>query len=110
MVQTNSLMQDINRLVEALQQEIKVSYVVLYGSQNSGVADENSDIDIAIVSPDFGCRPLDDSKLVYKKVFALDISPNLDIKTYSPEEFENEDNFFIQEIKRTGQIIYPVIS
>lgn len=108
MVKTNVVKKDINKIIQALQQKnIRVNYIVLYGSHAKEKAEKDSDIDIAVISPDFGQDPLNDSKLVYKSIFTLDIEPNFDVKTYSPEEFEKSDHFFVQEIKRTGQKIYP---
>ncbi|MEW6064601.1 MAG: nucleotidyltransferase domain-containing protein [Bacillota bacterium] len=108
-VQTNVVKEDINKLINALQQSnIRVSYIVLYGSHAKEKAEKDSDIDIAVISPDFGQDPLNDSKLVYKSIFTLDIEPNFDVITYSLEEFEKSDHFFVQEIKRTGQKIYSV--
>ncbi|ABO49433.1 DNA polymerase, beta domain protein region [Desulforamulus reducens MI-1] len=99
--------QSIAELISVLEKNIKINYVVLYGSHAKGSADKNSDIDIAVISPEFGKDPLNDSKIVYKLIMLSDIEPNFDVKTYSPEEFEKGDHFFVKEIRRTGKKIYP---
>ncbi|PHJ39758.1 DNA polymerase III subunit beta [Desulforamulus profundi] len=98
MVKTNVVKKDINKIIQALQQKnIRVNYIVLYGSHAKEKAEKDSDIDIAVISPDFGQDPLNDSKLVYKSIFTLDIEPNFDVKTYSPEEFEKSDHFLCKK-------------
>lgn len=45
----------INTYVRELKKnKIKISKVILFGSRASGRSHENSDIDLAVVSPDFG--------------------------------------------------------
>ncbi|HEX9975403.1 MAG TPA: nucleotidyltransferase domain-containing protein, partial [bacterium] len=34
--------------------KIRIAKIILYGSQISGIAHKDSDIDIAVISPDFG--------------------------------------------------------
>ncbi|SHF26650.1 nucleotidyltransferase domain-containing protein [Desulforamulus putei] len=110
MVQTNAVKENINKLINDLQKKnIRVSYIVLYGSHAKGRAGKDSDIDIAVISPDFGQNPLNDSKVVYKSIFNLDIEPNFDVKTFSLEEFEKNNHYFVKEIKRTGKKIYPSV-
>ncbi|MBI5197428.1 MAG: nucleotidyltransferase domain-containing protein [Nitrospirae bacterium] len=49
------VIEKINKFVKALRRHrIRVAKVILYGSSVSGKAHEYSDIDVAIVSPDFG--------------------------------------------------------
>lgn len=102
-----AVIQHVNKLIATLQKKIRVNYVVLYGSHAKGEAEKNSDIDVAVISPDFGKDPLNDKKMVYKSILTTDIEPNFDVKTYSPEEFEKGEHFFIKEIRRTGKVIYP---
>ena len=49
------IIEKISKFVKELRRrKIRVAKVVLYGSRVSGKAHEYSDIDVAIVSPDFG--------------------------------------------------------
>src|SRR3989304_3864733 len=43
----------IRRLVEALRQHMRVERAILFGSYAYGIPHEGSDIDLAVVSPDF---------------------------------------------------------
>lgn len=43
----------VRRTVDYLRQEIRVDQAVLFGSHATGDADEWSDVDLAVVSPDF---------------------------------------------------------
>ncbi|HNZ06784.1 MAG: nucleotidyltransferase domain-containing protein [Candidatus Cloacimonetes bacterium] len=48
------LIEIINRYVELVSQRIRVESVYLFGSYVDGKPDDYSDIDLLIVSPDFG--------------------------------------------------------
>ena len=50
-----AIQQAINDFIKELKKnKIKVAKVILFGSRASGRAHEYSDIDLAVVSPDFG--------------------------------------------------------
>lgn len=49
------IIEQVKKFVKELKREkIKIAKVILYGSRVSGKAHKDSDIDVAIVSPDFG--------------------------------------------------------
>ncbi|MEK6657794.1 MAG: nucleotidyltransferase domain-containing protein [Nitrospirota bacterium] len=49
------IIEQIRKFVKELKrQKVKIAKVILYGSRVSGKAHKYSDIDVAIVSPDFG--------------------------------------------------------
>ena len=55
MVERKIIEENVRKFVKKLKREkIRVTKVILYGSRVSGKAHEYSDIDVAIVSPDFG--------------------------------------------------------
>ena len=80
---------------------IFVNKVVLFGSQLKGGSDDWSDIDIAVISKDFGKDILNERILVSRIAYYID--PRLDIHPFSLEEFENESwKTIIHEIKLNG--------
>ncbi len=84
---------------------IKVEAAFLFGSYASNTAQEDSDIDIAIVSPNFGKDFFEESALLKKLSLKIDfdISP----RAYSHEEYQQatEDGFLYQEIIKKGRMI-----
>jgi len=92
----------ISQFVTLISIEFPVKSLYLFGSYAKGNADENSDIDIAIISDKFeGRRFWDREKLgkyIIKSSFDLEVHP------YKTEDF-TEDDPFVQEIIRTGQKI-----
>lgn len=77
---------------------IKMQKVILFGSYAKGNANDESDIDLALVSDEFSGRPLDDrQKISSVNIRFSDIEPH----TFNTDYFEAGDPF-INEIKRTG--------
>ncbi len=78
---------------------IIVEEAYLFGSWVQGKANEWSDIDLAIVSPNFeGNRFYDRRKL---DDALLEVDTDIQVHPYRPEDF-NESNPFVVEILRTG--------
>jgi hypothetical protein len=79
---------------------IRPQQVVLFGSYARNEQREESDIDVAIVSPDFwAVRCVPDGSPTSSISFFY-IEPH----TFSPEQF-TDWNPFVQEIKRTGIVV-----
>ena len=84
---------------------INVEFVFLFGSYADNKANEDSDIDIAVISPDFG-KDFFDECVKLKEIsekFDFDISP----RAYSLEEYKNakEDDFLYQEVIKKGKLL-----
>jgi predicted nucleotidyltransferase len=97
----------IIRYLETLRtKNIKVKKAILYGSHALGTNDRDSDIDLAIISPDFG-RDRFGEALMLKKLtrdIDLDISP----RSYSVEQYRQarEGDFLFDEIIKKGKTVY----
>lgn len=87
------------------ERDIKVEAVFLFGSYALNKANEDSDIDVAVISPDFGKDFFDECVLLKEisEKFDFDISP----RAYSSEEYKNasENDFLYQEIIKKGKLI-----
>lgn len=79
---------------------IQVIRAYLFGSYAKGKVWEGSDIDVCIVSPDFGSDYYQDKHLLSK--LALKIDPRIEPAAFSPEDFDNKYDSLADEIKRFG--------
>jgi len=84
---------------------IKVDKVYLFGSHASNKAKETSDIDIAIISPDFGKDYMEEMRLLMKIADKVDLTIFPD--PYSVEQYEKakQGDFLWQEIIQKGKLI-----
>lgn len=78
---------------------INIERIVLFGSYAGGNAGEWSDIDLAVVSPDFSGIPFYDSKML--NPFALQVDTRIELHPYRTEDF-TEDDLFVREIIKNG--------
>ncbi len=94
--------QIISKFVRALiLQGIRVDKVVLYGSYASGKTHEWSDIDLAVISPDFGKDRFEEGKTLFQIAWRID--PRLEPIPISSEAYEKDTWVpLIYEIKQKG--------
>ena len=94
----------VSKYIQALRnRNIRVEKAILFGSCAKGTAGEESDIDIAIISPDFG-RDYFEEAIMLKEIsedIDLDISP----RPYSLDEYTNviQGQFLYDEIISKGK-------
>jgi predicted nucleotidyltransferase len=99
----------IKRYIEALEEKVKVSKVVLYGSWVNGQPHEYSDIDLAVFSPDFGKNKLLELQLLSKLSWTVDES--IEAIPYSVDLLDNPNpSSFVYEILKTGKTVYETAS
>ena len=79
---------------------IDVSEAYLFGSVAKGLADTDSDIDVAVVSSDFQGIPYYDIQKISKHRRKIDL--RLEIHPFSLREIETEPSHFFLKIKREG--------
>ena len=93
----------IHKFVRRLRQEgIPVDRVILYGSFAAGKERPDSDIDVAIVSRDFGKDRVEEGIALYR--IAGKVDPRLEPVPFSIEAYENDTWLpLIYEIKAKGQ-------
>ena len=95
----------IKRYIEALEEKVKVSKVVLYGSWVNGQPHEYSDIDLAVFSPDFGKNKMRELQLLSKLSWEVDES--IEAIPYSIDKLNNpKPSSFVYEILQTGKTVY----
>ena len=99
-IATDSIIETVKRYIEELEKNgIKIREAILFGSIVKGTAKEWSDIDIALVSPDFtGDRFEDRRKIVPLR---RNIDNRIEPLPFRPEDFY-DGGMLVEEIKKTG--------
>jgi predicted nucleotidyltransferase len=107
MVATASELEEaISGFAQRLQEGIRVEAIVLYGSYAHGRAHEWSDIDLAVISPDFEGVPMWKRQ---ETIARLSIHRHRGIAPigYPSSEYHNPGRHsFLREIIRTGRVVY----
>ena len=82
------------------QQGISISKVILFGSYAKGKTHADSDIDIAVVSTQFG-RDVAEEMMMLRKI-ALKVDSHIEPVPFCPEDLDDNFSTLAQEIKRYG--------
>ena len=99
----------ISDFVKRLQQGIDVEAIILYGSYARGTAYDQSDIDLAVISPDFEGVPLFRRQEVIAEL-TLRRDRRITPIGYPPSEYLNPGRHsFLGEIIRTGKVVYQAV-
>ncbi|MDR2704869.1 MAG: nucleotidyltransferase domain-containing protein [Planctomycetaceae bacterium] len=92
--------------------------IILFGSHANGVATEDSDIDLMVILDNNNIAKTYEERMkkklsIRKLVRNINYKIALDILVYSKEELriiKENGNYFIDEIERTGKILYEKTS
>jgi len=87
---------------------LKVSKIILFGSQVKGKTTEESDVDILIISEDFCGKDIFERVRLTKEAEILTLKKfmmPLDIVTLTSEEFERGTSLVVESAKR-GKVMY----
>ena len=93
------IMESIKKYIEKISQYYKVEAIILFGSYAKGTENEDSDIDIAIISSDFSDIIEDGAKLIG---LTWKIDTRIEPHTITTEDYEKISNPFIKEVINTG--------
>ena len=96
----------IRRALDYLTDRIRIQQAILFGSYARGGADEWSDVDLAVVSPDF-------AGMTHRQIMdllvhvALAVDPRLEIRPYAPRDLKQaRPTNFLGHILATGSVVY----
>ena len=104
---TTELTKAIDDFIQFLQQGIRVEAVILYGSYASGTPNEWSDIDVAVISPDFESLTVPQRQRLITKT-TLRRHRRITPMGYPSSEYHSPGRHsFLGEILRTGRVVYP---
>lgn len=102
----SEIKQLIRRFIPRLQPEVRVDKVVLFGSYINGKPDGWSDVDIAVISNDFGKFDFWEQARFLAQRRQSEFSV-LEIHPYTLKDYQRASRLtFLGEIKRTGKVIY----
>lgn len=98
--------QIVRRTIEHLQRRVRVRLAVLFGSHARGEADAWSDVDLAVISPDF-------ARMSHRKVMdllvetVLETDSSVEIRPYTPRNLkEARPTNFLGHILAEGKVVY----
>lgn len=89
----------IRKYVEKISKHYKIEAIILFGSYAKGTYNENSDIDIAIISSDFKDIIEDGAKLIG---LTWKIDTRIEPHPITKEDYDKIASPFVQEIVDTG--------
>ena len=95
----------VSRFIEELKKRIRVERVILFGSYARGTPRPWSDIDLAVISPDFHGGTEEDHLLLVEA--ARKVTSQIEAIPYLPEDFEHCDSrSFEADIQKNGRLIF----
>lgn len=90
-------------LTEVRRLGISINKAYLFGSYAKGKVWEGSDLDVCIISNDFG-KDYHGDKILLNRA-ALKVNPQIEPVAYSPADFANKYDSLADEVKRFGILI-----
>lgn len=95
----------IKDYIDVIREDLPVTKVILYGSYAKGTAKKESDIDIAIISKNFGRNPREEGQYLFRKLWKTNNSA-IDPVGYSPQGFDSPSpSPLLYEIRKYGKEI-----
>ena len=93
------IMESLKKYIEKISQYYKIEAIILFGSYAKGTENEDSDIDIAIISSDFSDIIEDGAKLIG---LTWKIDTRIEPHPITTEDYQNVSNPFVREVVNTG--------
>ena len=93
------IIDSINKFKVEIEKRYNVTAIILFGSYAKGTANEDSDIDIAVVSDDF--EDIYDCMAVLMGM-TWDIDARIEPHPITTEDYEKVSNPFVKEVVDTG--------
>jgi len=93
------VLNSINEFIKEIKKHYSITAIILFGSYAKGIENEESDIDIAIVSEDF--------EDIYESMANLmgmtwDIDARIEPHPIKKKDFDEVSDYFIKEVIDTG--------
>ena len=84
---------------------VRVEKIILFGSRAAGACHEDSDIDVAVVSPDFGKDRFEEGVRLFQIAFKID--PRIEPIPISTESYKNDTWVpLVYEIREKGVAVH----
>ena len=97
--EVREIMESIEKYIERISQYYKIEAIILFGSYAKGTENEDSDIDIAVISSDFKNIIQDGADLIG---YTWKIDTRIEPHPIRTEDYENIATPFVQEVINTG--------
>lgn len=95
----------VAQFIERVRQHVPVGFVYVFGGYATDSADDYSDIDVAVVSREFGSNRHEDLVLLSK--CRLPDAVEIEALPFSLREHEDMPaGSFLREVQRTGRLVY----
>ncbi len=93
------ILNSINKFIEEIKKRYNVTAIILFGSYAKGTQNEDSDIDIAVISDDF-----DDiyDCMAHLMGMTWNIDARIEPHPIKKKDFDNISDYFIKEVIETG--------
>ena len=93
------ILNSINKFIKEIKKHYNITTIILFGSYAKGTENEDSDIDIAVISDDF--------EDIYESMANLmgmtwDIDARIEPHPIKKKDFDEESDYFIKEVINTG--------
>ena len=93
------ILNSINKFIKEIKKHYNITTIILFGSYAKGTENEDSDIDIAVISDDF--------EDIYECMANLmwmtwDIDARIEPHPIKKKDFDEESDYFIKEVINTG--------
>ena len=95
----STIMESIRKYIEKISKYYKIEAIILFGSYAKGTENEDSDIDIAVISSDFKDIIDDGANLIG---YTWKIDTRIEPHPITTEDYENVATPFVQEVINTG--------
>lgn len=95
----DTVIRSLERFLAAVREVRRVEAAYLYGSQAQGMATEWSDIDVAVISPDFTGDLFQERLLLIR--LAAQVDDRIEPHPFGPADFDPTAPL-VSEIRRTG--------
>ncbi len=99
---TENIRDDVKRFIDELRKKYRVHAAYIYGSHSKGNANAWSDIDVAVISPDFS-DDLFEERLRLMRIAAF-IDDRIEPHPFKVEDFESS-NPLVSEIQKYGILL-----
>ncbi|MDI6731838.1 MAG: nucleotidyltransferase domain-containing protein [Candidatus Margulisbacteria bacterium] len=94
------------KAVNYLSQYYSIEEIILFGSYVGAENDQWSDIDLAVVSPDFHGKTYEEIIQIFAEL-AVKYSSRLELRPYTPEDMKSaRPTNFLGYILKNGKVIY----
>ncbi len=95
----DKIMESIKKYIEKISKYYRIESIILFGSYAKGTENDDSDIDIAIISSDFNDIIEDGAKLIG---LTWKIDTRIEPHPITTEDYEKISTPFVKEILDTG--------